>query len=240
MSSFRGILPTVAAEFGISLTDDQMDQFTVYYQLLIEWNQKLNLTAITEPEEVAIKHIIDSLSCYDPDFFPAGCSIIDVGTGAGFPGVPLKILRPDCSLTLLDSLQKRINFLEHLAAELKLSGVTCIHARAEEAGRNPDLRDSFNVATSRAVARLNVLAELCLPLVKAGGCFIALKGAQYREEAAEAEQAIFVLGGRLRELRPVQLPRLPDTRGIIYIDKIKATPKAYPRRPGTPGKNPLP
>ena len=238
--SFREILPVVAAEFGISLTDSQLNQFTLYYQLLTEWNQKLNLTAITEPEEVAVKHMIDSLSCYDPAVFPAGCSIVDVGTGAGFPGVPLNILRPDCSLTLVDSLQKRIGFLEHLTAALELSGVTCIHARAEEAGRNPRLRDTFQVATSRAVARLNVLAELCLPLVKVGGCFIALKGARYHEEAAEAEQAVAMLGGRLRELRSVELPRLPDSRGIIYIEKIKATPAAYPRRPGTPEKKPLP
>ncbi|KYZ75718.1 16S rRNA (guanine(527)-N(7))-methyltransferase RsmG [Anaerosporomusa subterranea] len=238
--SFSEILTAVAAEYGIDLTERQVGQFTVYYQLLTEWNQKVNLTAITEPEEVAVKHIIDSLSCYDPAVFPLGCSVIDVGTGAGFPGVPLKILRPDLSLTLLDSLNKRINFLELLTTELQLSEVSCVHARAEEAGRQAKLRESFAVATSRAVARLNVLAELCLPLLKPGGCFIALKGAQFREEAVEAEPAIALLGGRLRELRPIKLPRLPDSRGVIYIDKIKATPAAYPRRPGTPEKNPLP
>jgi 16S rRNA (guanine527-N7)-methyltransferase len=238
--SFSGILTAVAAEFGISLTEHQVGQFSVYYRLLTEWNQNVNLTAITEPEEVAVKHVIDSLSCYDQAVFPLGCSVIDVGTGAGFPGVPLKILRPDLSLTLLDSLNKRISFLEQLTAELQLSEVSCIHVRAEEAGRQAKLRDTFAVATSRAVARLNVLAELCLPLVKPGGCFIALKGAQYREEAVEAEPAIALLGGRLREMRPIKLPRLPDCRGVLYIDKIKPTPPAYPRRPGTPEKNPLP
>ncbi|MDU4961309.1 MAG: 16S rRNA (guanine(527)-N(7))-methyltransferase RsmG [Sporomusaceae bacterium] len=238
--SFEAIFPVVAAEFGIVLSEAQLSQFTLYYRLLTEWNQRINLTAITEPEEVAVKHMLDSLSCYDPALFPSGCSVVDVGSGAGFPGVPLKILRPDLSLTLLDSLQKRINFLELLACELDLADVTCLHTRAEEAGRQTKLRDRFDIATSRAVARLNVLTELCLPLVKPGGCFIALKGALYREEAAEAKAAIKLLGGRLRELRPVTLPRLPDSRGIVYIEKLQPTPSAYPRRPGTPEKKPLP
>lgn len=238
--TFSAILAASADQFGISLNVEQIRQFTVYYELLTDWNQKLNLTAITAPEEVAVKHMIDSLSCYDQALFPHGCSVIDVGSGAGFPGVPLKILRPDLALTLLDSLHKRIIFLESLTVALGLSGVTAIHARAEEAGRQPKLREQFTVVTSRAVARLNVLAELCLPLVKPGGCFIALKGARYREEAAEAVAAIKLLGGRLRELRPVVLPRLPDNRGIVYIDKLAVTPPAYPRRPGLPAKKPLP
>lgn len=237
--TFSALLAEVAAEAAIPMSEKQLTQFEVYYQLLIEWNEKVNLTAIIEPEEVAIKHIVDSLSCYDASLFVPGCSVIDVGTGAGFPGIPLKILRPDISLTLLDSLNKRIVFLQELAASLALSDTVCIHARAEDAGRRMQLRARFDIATSRAVARLNVLAELCLPFVKVGGCFIALKGAQYRAEAEEAEKAISLLGGRVRELRAVSLPRLPDVRGIIFIEKCANTPGMYPRRPGTPEKNPL-
>ena len=168
---FAALLAKVAVEAGISITEAQLAQFHTYYQLLTEWNQKVNLTAIIEPEEVAIKHMIDSLSCYDTALFVPGCSVIDVGTGAGFPGVPLKILRPDISLTLLDSLNKRVAFLQELTTALPLTKTTCIHARAEDAGRRLQLRARFDIATSRAVARLNVLAELCLPLVKVGRLF---------------------------------------------------------------------
>lgn len=237
--SFSGMLSEVAAEYGISLSERQLGQFETYFHLLAEWNEKINLTAITEPEEVAVKHMIDSLSCYNQAVFLPGCSLIDVGTGAGFPGVPLKILRPDIKLTLLDSLNKRVAFLQELVQKLELTDVKCIHARAEEAGRNAGLRERFDIAASRAVARLNVLAELCLPFVKVGGCFIALKGAQYQEEAAEAQRAATMLGGQVSEVRAVRLPRLPDIRGIIYISKHKATPAAYPRRAGTPEKKPL-
>lgn len=236
---FSSLVRERASEFGLSIADAQAEQFSIYYRMLIEWNEKVNLTAITEAEEVAVKHMVDSLSCYDKAIFQLGCSVVDVGTGAGFPGVPLKIYRPDLQLTLLDSLNKRILFLQELSESLGLSDVQCIHARAEEAGRDPKLRGQFDVAVSRAVARLPVLAELCLPLVKVGGYFIALKGAQFREEAAEAGKAISLLGGRVSEVRSVSLPRLPDVRGIIYIEKKSATPAAYPRKPGTPEKNPL-
>lgn len=237
--TFSAFLAEAALKAGFQLSSQQLDQFQVYFDLLTEWNQKVNLTAITEPREVALKHMVDSLSCYDQAIFPTGCSVIDIGTGAGFPGIPLKILRPDICLTLLDSLNKRIVFLQTVVAALSLSDVDCVHARAEEAGRNPRFRACFDVAVSRAVARLNVLTELCLPTVKTGGCFIALKGAQYQEEAAEARGAVFLLGGRIRELRAVQLPDLPDVRGVIYIDKVAATPAVYPRKAGTPEKKPL-
>ena len=236
---FRDYLASAAHQYGLYLSDEQLAAFNRYYELLLDWNSKLNLTAITEPKEVAVKHIIDSLSCYDEDYFPPACRVIDVGSGAGFPGLPLKIYRPDISVVLLDSLNKRLTFLQAVIQELDLSGVTTLHARAEEGGRRANLRDSFHVVTSRAVARLSVLAELCLPFVKPGGVFVALKGAQFAEEAAEAQTAVRLLGGRLAHVRQVHLPGLDDKRAVIYIAKDKLTPAAYPRKPGTPDKHPL-
>lgn len=236
---FRDYLASAAHQYGLALSDNQLAAFSRYYELLLDWNSRLNLTAITEPKEVAVKHIIDSLSCYDEVYFPQACRVIDVGTGAGFPGLPLKIYRPDISLVLLDSLNKRLTFLQAVVQELGLGSVTTVHARAEEGGRRPDLRDSFHVVTSRAVARLSVLAELCLPFVKPGGVFVALKGAQFAEEADEAQTAIRLLGGRVADIRQVQLPGLDDKRAVIYIAKEKSTPPAYPRKPGTPDKKPL-
>lgn len=236
---FTLYLRQAASDYGIALTQEQLKAFNRYYQLLVEWNEKMNLTAITEPQEVAVKHIIDSLSCYDADFFPAKARVVDVGTGAGFPGVPLKIYRPDLQLTLVDSLNKRLTFLQCVITELGLKDVAVVHARAEEGARKKELRDKFDVALSRAVARLNVLSELCLPFVATGGCFIALKGAQYEEEANEARQAISLLGGRLIKMQPVKLPGLDDKRAVLYIRKEKPTPGTYPRKPGTPEKKPL-
>lgn len=237
--TFTDCLAKAAAEYGLPLTPAQMEAFAVYYLLLLEWNEKMNLTAIREPEEVAVKHMIDSLTCYDPKYFPAGCRAVDVGTGAGFPGLPLKIFRPDIKLTLLDSLNKRLLFLQEVVQRLQLTDTVTVHSRAEEGGRQSQYREQFDVALSRAVARLNVLAELCLPYVRTGGYFIALKGAQYRQETEEAAGAIEVLGGRLAEARPVTLPGLSDSRAVIYIEKIKATAPQYPRRPGQPEKKPL-
>lgn len=236
---FTQYLRQAASEYGIELTEEQLEAFNRYYQLLVEWNEKMNLTAITEPQEVAVKHIIDSLSCYDADFFPSKARVVDVGTGAGFPGIPLKIYRPDLQLTLVDSLNKRLTFLQCVITELGLKDVAVVHARAEEGARKKELRDKFDVALSRAVARLNVLSELCLPFVAAGGYFIALKGAQYEEEANEARQAISLLGGRLIKTQPVKLPGLDDKRAVLYIRKEKSTPGTYPRKPGTPEKKPL-
>ncbi len=165
--------------------------------------------------------------------------MVDVGTGAGFPGLPLKILRPDIRLTLLDSLNKRLYFLQAVVERLALRDVVFVHARAEEAGRHVGHRERYLVAVSRAVARLNVLTELCLPFVAVGGHFIALKGAQYREEVAEAAKAVAALGGRLENVKPVRLPGLEDSRAIVYISKAAPTPPSYPRRPGVPEKKPL-
>lgn len=236
---FKEELQKAAAEYGIVLTAQQMEQFNRYFELLIEWNGKMNLTAITEPHEVAVKHMIDSLSAWDEQVFPEGASIIDVGTGAGFPGLPLKIYRPDLKLTLLDSLNKRVKFLQEVTDALGLSGVECIHARAEEAARSRLYRERFDAAVSRAVARLPILAEYCLPFVRKGGFFVALKGMQYKEEMQEAMQAVKLLGGGKLQSCPVKLPGLDDVRAVIRIPKLRQTPAVYPRKAGTPEKNPL-
>lgn len=238
-TEFVKYMSEAAEEFGVELTEKQLQQFDRYFELLVEWNEKMNLTAITEPQEVAIKHMIDSLSAWDDERLKNVKSMIDVGTGAGFPGIPLKIYKPELKLTLLDSLNKRVKFLQTVVDELGLENVECIHARAEEGARNPKLREKFDLAVSRAVARLPVLAEYCLPFVKVGGVFAALKGMKFAEEAAEAEKALKVLGGAVAESVELRLPNLDDKRAVIYAVKKKATPKQYPRKAGTPDKNPL-
>lgn len=237
--SFVDDLSEVAKEYGLELTSDQISAFNRYYELLVEWNEKINLTAITEPREVAIKHIVDSLSCYQKELFTGQISLIDVGTGAGFPGLPLKIFCPELKLTLLDSLNKRVKFLQLVVDELGLKDVEVIHARSEEAARNKKYREQFDLATARAVARLPIICEYCLPFVKQGGTFIALKGRQYEEEIQDAQKAFSVLGGKLVKSMPVKLPELEDKRAVVYIKKEKATPKVYPRKAGTPERNPI-
>ncbi|MBQ5413065.1 MAG: 16S rRNA (guanine(527)-N(7))-methyltransferase RsmG [Schwartzia sp.] len=237
--SFAEILKKAAEEYGISLSDTQLQQFDRYQELLVEWNQKMNLTALTEPKDVAIKHMIDSVSVYDEKWFSEGMSVIDVGTGAGFPGLPLKILCPSLKVTLLDSLNKRVKFLETVVSELGLSDIVCVHARAEEAARQKQYREKFDAVVSRAVARLPILAEYDLPFVRVGGFFAAMKGAKYEEEAEEAKKAVKLLGGGEPVLREIKLPGLEDKRGIIYIRKEKKTPSVYPRKAGTPEKNPI-
>ena len=224
---FRDEMKKAAEAFGLTLSETQLAQFTRYYELLVEWNEKMNLTAITEEHEVAVKHMVDSLSAYDPALFNVPVSIIDVGTGAGFPGLPLKIFCPD------------VNFLQTVVDELGLEGVSCVHARAEEGARNKKYREQFDLAVSRAVARLPILCEYCLPFVKRGGHFLALKGRAYAEEVEEAAKAIKVMGGSKTEMREVHLPGLDDKRAIITVTKTMPTPKVYPRKAGTPAKNPL-
>ena len=236
---FKDILKTAAEEYGVDINEQQLKAYDTYYQLLVEWNNKINLTAITEPQPVAIKHMIDSISCFKPEIFSPGATVIDVGTGAGFPGLPLKIFQPQLQLTLLDSLNKRVKFLQCVVDQLQLTQTTVIHARAEEAARQKLYREKFDIAVSRAVARLPVLCEYCLPFVSVGGYFVALKGMQYQSEAAEAEKAVDILGGRIEEIVPVKLPGIDDVRAVIYIKKIKKTPGTYPRKAGTPEKNPL-
>lgn len=236
---FHESLVKAAEEYGINLAENQVVAFDKYYKLLIEWNEKINLTAITDPQEVAVKHMIDSLTCLDSAYFPQGCSVIDVGTGAGFPGIPLKIFRSDVKLTLLDSLQKRLKFLQEVVDNVGIKQVALIHSRAEDAGHKKELRGKYQVAVSRAVARLNVLCEYCLPLVAVGGSFIALKGAQFQEEIEDAKGAVKLLGGEITAVRNVKLPGLDDIRAIIYIKKVKETPTQFPRKAGLPEKKPL-
>lgn len=237
--SFIEDLTAVATEYGLKLTESQISAFNRYFELLVEWNEKINLTAIIEPREVAIKHMIDSLSCYQEDLFKGDVSLIDVGTGAGFPGLPLKIFCPNIRLTLLDSLNKRVKFLQLVVDELGLKNVEVIHARSEEAARNKKYREKFDLATARAVARLPIISEYCLPFVKVTGHFIALKGRQYEEEMLEGKKAISILGGKIEKAIPIKLPELEDKRAVVYIKKEKTTPKTYPRKAGTPERNPI-
>ena len=236
---FEQELERASARYGLPLDAKQIEKFGIYYRLLIEWNAKMNLTAITEPREVAVKHIVDSLTALRGIEERDSLRLIDVGTGAGFPGIPLKIVRPDLQLTLLDSLKKRVHFLETVVEALGLQGAECLHGRAEEAARQSALRERFDIAASRAVARLPVLAEYLLPFVRIGGTAIALKGLHSEEEAKESERAVKILGGRAIESIPVALPGLSDKRAVLVIKKERPTPKAYPRKAGKPAKEPL-
>ena len=223
----------------INLRDKQLNQFQKFYEMVIDWNTKINLTAITDEKEFAIKHVVDSLTLWDEEKFANVKKILDVGTGAGFPAIPIKIFKPNVEIVLLDSLSKRVEFLKKVAAELNLENVTCIHGRAEDLARQNNFRESFDLVTARAVARLNIIAEYCLPFVKVGGTFAALKGRQFLEEAAEAEKAVKILGGGKIICAEKILPEISDARAVIYIDKKISTPKKFPRKAGTPAKNPL-
>ena len=227
-------------KIGIELSDKQMNQFKTYYELLVEWNEKINLTAITELEEVYLKHFYDSITlAVSMDLKDKAYSICDVGAGAGFPSIPLKIVFPELKVSIVDSLNKRIKFLNLLAEALELDNVHFYHDRAETFGQNKAHRENFDIVTARAVARLNVLAELCIPLVKKGGYFVALKAAKSEEEVTEAKKAIATLGGKLISEQEVSLPFSEDKRYIVTIEKKKETPNKYPRKPGTPNKKPL-
>lgn len=228
MSEFQKILTDTLSAFEIVLTENQLAQLKQYYELLIEWNEKMNLTALTAPEDVALKHFADSLLLLRYCDIEKKARVIDVGTGAGFPGMVLKIARPDIQLTLLDSLQKRLGFLDEVCNELGFDDVELIHSRAEDGSRT-ELRDSFDIAVSRAVASLNTLCEYDMPYVKDGGRFIAMKGKEAQEEMAAAENAIHTLGGELLQKHDFILGEAGE-RSIIEIKKIAATPDAYPRR----------
>ncbi|WP_088104688.1 16S rRNA (guanine(527)-N(7))-methyltransferase RsmG [Halalkalibacter urbisdiaboli] len=226
-------------EKGISLSSTQLAQFERYFEVLIEWNEKMNLTALTEEHDVYLKHFYDSISASFYYDFQPGQRIIDVGAGAGFPSIPIKIVHPDIHVSIVDSLKKRIGFLEHLASELKLENVAFFHDRAETFGQNPAHRENYDVATARAVARMSVLSELCLPLVKVGGDFVAMKGAGSGDELADAEGALKQLGGKVMSDYRFTLPIEESERHIVLVKKEKKTPKKYPRKPGTPNKQPL-
>ena len=239
MTAFEEILAARAAEAGIPLTAEQIGQFSVYHEMLLDWNTRMNLTALTAPEDVAVKHIIDSLTAYDAALFDGARTLIDVGTGAGLPGIPLAVYAPHLTVTLLDSLNKRVRFLTEVTAAMGLPNVRCIHARAEEAARTAEHRAAYDIAVSRAVARLPVLLEYTLPFVRVGGTLLALKGRAYAEEQKEARRAAEVLGGGRITARPVHLPGLDDVRAILTVTKERQTPAAYPRGGGAPTRRPL-
>lgn len=233
----KNLVKTECKKIGIELSDIQAEQFERYYELLIEWNEKINLTRITDREEVALKHFADSLTLVKHYEIKQNAKVIDVGTGAGFPGIPLKIIRPDISLTLLDSLNKRLNFLSTVCAEIGIEA-ELVHSRAEDDGRNPNLRESFDLAVSRAVARLNVLSEYCLPFVKVGGAFAAMKGPDAEEEIKEAENAVKILGGKIIKSDFFELGSAGG-RTIVIAEKLSKTPKAYPRQSSKIKSKPL-
>jgi 16S rRNA (guanine527-N7)-methyltransferase len=226
-------------EKGITLSSTQLQQYEQYYETLVEWNEKMNLTAITEKGDVYLKHFFDSITAgfyYD---FTKPLTLCDVGAGAGFPSIPIKIAFPNIHVTIVDSLNKRITFLEHLASVLKLENVRFVHDRAETFGQKKEFREQFDVVTARAVARLSVLSELCLPLVKMGGVFIAMKAASAEDEVKASQKAIVTLGGKIIQKENFLLPMENSERNIILIQKEKNTPKQYPRKPGTPNKTPI-
>jgi 16S rRNA (guanine527-N7)-methyltransferase len=225
-----------AEKINIELTAKQVAQFCLYGDLLLEWNQKMNLTTITDPGEIIIKHFIDSLTIKP---YLQGDKMADIGTGAGFPGIPLKIVRPDLQLTLVDSLRKRLDFLQEVVRKLGLKEVEIIHARAEELGRNPKYRAGFELVTSRAVARLPVLLEYAIPLLQLGGLFIAMKGSQAEQEIEESRDALGKLYARVENVEKLSLGTEAEYRKIVVIRKIAPTPEKYPRKPGIPAKNPL-
>ncbi|BAS47140.1 16S rRNA methyltransferase GidB [Staphylococcus schleiferi] len=232
-------LATQLGAHGLTLSDKQKQQFEKYYEMLVEWNEKINLTSITEEHEVYLKHFYDSVT---PSFyhdFNQPLSLCDVGAGAGFPSIPLKIMFPEIHVTIVDSLNKRIQFLNQLADALELEGVRFVHDRAETFGKQEDYRASFDIVTARAVARMSVLSELCIPLVKKQGLFLALKSSKGQEELDEARFAVGVLGGKIRQIDTFTLPEDAGERQIITIEKRSQTPKKYPRKPGTPNKTPL-
>ncbi len=236
--SIKDSLKDALKDFKIQLSEYQYEQLETYYDLLAEWNEKINLTAITDPEGVAVKHFADSLTLFNYIDIPQGASVIDVGTGAGFPGVVIKIARPDVHLTLLDSLNKRLVFLQEVLDKTELSA-TIIHSRAEDGAVNKELRESFDFALSRAVAQLNVLAEYCLGYVRVGGCFVALKGPNADEELKAAKKALGILGGKISGKYEFALPQNGGDRTILEITKVKRTPEKYPRNSGKIKSAPL-
>lgn len=229
------------ANYGFKLSSKQKEQFATYYNKLIEFNKKVNLTRITDKNEVYLKHFFDSITplLEFSDLFKGEKSLCDVGAGAGFPSLPIKILCPDLSITIVDSLGKRLKFLDELVSDLSLDKVTLVHSRAEDAGQNKNLREKFDLVTGRAVARMSVLSEYCLPLAKVDGYLVALKGPKAQDELAEAKNAIEVLGGNVKEVKELTLPDTDDERTLIVVKKVKATPKKYPRQAGTPNRKPL-
>lgn len=232
-------LLTGAKSLGINIDDETLDKFEVYTNELLRWNKIMNLTAITDLSEIALKHYVDSLALVKYVDMEAGAAVVDVGCGAGFPGFPLKIIRPDLKLTCIDSLAKRINFLSETAEKLNFENCICIHSRAEEAGRKAEYRENFDFSFARAVAKLRVLAEYCLPLVKVGGEFVAMKAANSEGEIDEAKNAIKELGGKIESVEEYTLPDSDIMRTIIIVKKVVKTPQNLPRPAAKISKKPL-
>lgn len=234
-------LTDACKKISLELTDDQKDKFFQYYELLIEWNQAMNLTAITEMEDVVTKHFVDSLLLIKalPEVKTAAYSCIDVGTGAGFPGIPLKIAFPQLKVVLLDSLNKRVGFLNEVIGKLGLENISAVHGRAEDLGRDPKYREQFDLCVSRAVANMSTLSEYCIPFVKRGGVFVSYKSGNAGEEIENAGEAIKKLGGEMLPIFPFLLPGTDVERVFAAVKKVGVTPKKYPRKAGMPSKEPL-
>jgi len=233
----KDILIKGTNELSLTIDGEQLDKLEKYAQLLKEWNEKINLTAITDDEGIATKHFLDSLTALCTG--KVAGKVIDVGTGAGFPGLVLKIAKPEIELTLLDSLNKRINFLQDVSSQLDLEGIEFVHSRAEDGGQNATLRGSFDTVVSRAVANLKVLCEWCLPFLKVGGYFLALKGPLAEQELLDAKKAIKILGGEVEEVFEAKIPMTDLSHKIIIIKKVRQTPMKYPRKPGIATKIPI-
>lgn len=233
------ILERGLKEFGFSLDDEQRKAFQKYYDLLIEWNSFMNLTAITEPDEVCVKHFLDSVSLCKAIDCDREIELIDIGTGAGFPSIPLKIMFPKLKITMLDSLGKRVRFLDEVIGILNLKGITAVHSRAEDLSVKNEYRERFDICVSRAVANLSTLSEYCLPYVKIGGFFVSYKSEKVAEEVKSAQNAVKILGGEISRQVEFTLPCSGIYRNLFMIKKVKPTPKKYPRRAGVPSKEPL-
>lgn len=231
------MLQKQSEKLGVELDNKQKEKFYNYMELLLRWNENINLTAITEPKEVLQKHFIDSLTIMP--YIQKDDKVIDVGTGAGFPGIPLKIAKENIEVTLLDALNKRLNFLNEVINKLELSNIETLHLRAEEAGKNKNLREKFDISVSRAVAPLAVLVEYLLPLVKVNGKCICMKGSNIEEEIKNSKKAIEILGGKIETIEEFTLPDSEIKRNIIIIKKVNSTPSKYPRKAGTPSKEPI-
>lgn len=235
----RNVLKSGCDFFQIPLSEEQEKQFIRYYELLVEWNKVMNLTAITEYDEVMQKHFVDSLSLARGMDISACEKLIDIGTGAGFPGIPLKIAYPHLKVVLLDSLNKRVKFLNEVVSELGLENISAIHGRAEDFAKRQEYRENFDICVSRAVANLSSLSEYCIPYVKVGGVFISYKSGVVEKELEQARKAIYLLGGEKKNVVRFTLPESDIDRSLIMIQKVKPTPKKYPRKAGIPAKEPL-